>query len=237
MSIQDVAYETFYQLPWNASREDLSTTLERAMAQYLEEVLGDDYATQEYEEELDNTPFGVWVAPLQAENLNCEGMEAFEFLDALSKEEGPVTEGGSFHDAVVWLCESQGYEFSDLFDEKKRERSVFLSSLYDELDVYPTTYALVLYGSLTCSDLVKLAQEGAELVAPDSIQVGLFDATIGSGSLMNVTLEREVVVPITWGAYLSELQYSGETRSTYGYSVQDVYGFGDKPTPFEVRTA
>ena len=237
MSIQDVAYKTFRQLPDNATREDLSTSVEQATSPYLEEVLGDDYATQEYEEELDNTPFGVWVAPLQAENLNRAGKGGFDFLYTLSEEEGTVDEDGSFRDAVNWLCESQGYEFSDLFDEKKRERSVFLASFYDELSIHPIPCALVLYGSLTCTGLAKLAQEDAVLVAPDSIQVGLFDPLNGGGSLLGVELEREVVVPIAWGEFISELQYSDETRATYGYSIQDVYGFCGDLTEFEIHTS
>lgn len=233
MNIQDVAYESLV-LPDYAKREDFAVSVQRAIDQYLDEA---DYEEdlEERNSLLDYETVNVWVAPFQAENLNTEGGHGFQFL--YEYPDFVPAEDNSVRVALEWLCESQGYVFEDLLDEEKCKQSTFLGSLSDEIEqIHATTCALVFYGSMTCADLLALSQEGAKLYAPQYIKVGLFDPTAGGGSLLNVQLETgEVEVPISWGGYFPEIQYSGEKRSTYGYSVQDVYGFWRELVPFEVR--
>lgn len=83
---------------------------------------------------------------------------------------------------------------------------------------------LILYGNINYQDLTDLAHNNLTLHAPAGITVGAFDPTFGGGSLLGVELEKGVDVPIDLSQYISEIVYSGQTRSSYGYSVSDVYG-------------
>ena len=179
-----------------------------------------DDAEADYGLEGDNPRIPIWVAPFQAENLNREGGDGYEYF----YNDGEVEKDNTFYKALNWLCETQGYTLNDLEDGTKVNNSTFLRSLTDELAVGAINGVLILYGNIHYQDLTDLAHNNRTFHAPADITVGAFDPTFGGGSLLGVELEKGVDVPVDLSQYISEIVYSGQTRSSYGYSVSDVYG-------------
>lgn len=171
-----------------------------------------------------DTPIPVWFAPLQAENLNTEGMVGWAFLEELD-EEG-IKKGIEGFEPLSWLVKSQGYTPADV----ENTNSPFLDSLETEISVGYFNAALIFYGTATFDEVRKIGQ-GASIVAPTDIIVGLFDPTNGGGSTLGVELEKPVDIPLNMDGYIAEMVYSGERTTSYGYSVEGVYGMGMRDLP------
>lgn len=234
MEIQDIAYNAIHNLPKNASRKDFAASIESTIDQYLSEAEGDENKTQARKDALEQTPLEMWAAPLQASNLASEGEEGHSFKEDPFRR-GLIDGDSSFHEAAKWLCDSQGYNLRELLNASSRDDSPFLRTFYDDIDSYPRPCSLLICGTLTCADLLALSQKGAKLIASSWAMVGTYDPISGYGSYMDVVLEREVEVPVTWGGSVPEIHYSGETQATYGVPLHDVFEQKNLAA-FEVRT-
>lgn len=97
---------------------------------------------------------------------------------------------------IEWLLETQGYTEDDLHNEDKRQNSTFLTSLYDELyDMSDLSdYQLVaIPDSNDWNAIVALCRKEGAIIRK-STTFGLFDSNNGGGSLMGITLEKDIFV-------------------------------------------
>ena len=139
-------------------------------------------------------------------------------------------------DMINWLCQTQGYEIYDLYDDKKVEQSEFLTSLKEELCSYDTVLESKVL-TICCLgadfDSLEAATDEKNLViSPEkNFLLGLFDGINGSGCGMNIRLEKELVVPNEWKHV--DFFVSKYDKGDY-YSVNDVFDFSSSRTDSDV---
>lgn len=225
-----------------------------------------DFLAQEINDYGNDALEAVWFAPLQADNHNTEGQDVGFFIDELyqlmqecDNEELSIAERteriedvtAGAPEVITHLFASQGYEISDLMDETIRKNSTFLHTFAQEMENLPGTggYAPLAFITTTVGisarDLNAIMSGKANAIvitAPNQTNpgdyntVGLFDPTMGGGSLMDVELERDWIIPVTpqdlrgcfAGMHLMK-------HNDYGYSPDQVYGYGPHYFPTEAR--
>ena len=102
----------------------------------------------------------------------------------------------SIETPIEWLLETQGYTENDLHNESKRQESVFLKSLYDELyDMSDLSnfQLIAIPDSNNWDAIVALCQKEGAIIRKTTT-FGLFDSVHGGGSLMGITLEKDIFV-------------------------------------------
>lgn len=125
---------------------------------------------------------------------------------------------------IEWLLETQGYTEDDLFNEDKRQNSTFLTSLYDELyDMSDLSdYQLVaIPDSNDWNAIVVLCRKEGAIIRK-STTFGLFDSNNGGGSLMGITLEKDIFVDSQTPIHRVAIQ---EGRQWLDYTPKAVYDF------------
>ena len=124
---------------------------------------------------------------------------------------------------VEWLLETQGYTEEDLHNEDKRQTSAFLTSLYDELyDMSDLSdYQLVaIPDSNNWNAIVTLCRKESAIIRK-STTFGLFDSVHGGGSLMGITLEKDIYTNDQTPIHRVTIQ---EGRQWLDYTPKAVYG-------------
>lgn len=158
--------------------------------------------------------FGNENGALSPSNFSEETLE--ETLAGLEDENNETS-------PLNWLMQTQGYELIDLYDKDKVENSVFLRTLTSELSDYQNE----LNGSLVFRfpdiplEQIFNFEENKENVlvkVGDNVEVGIYDCVYGSGSGMQVELEKDVVIPKDY------IQIS-RTGKSIGYMPSEVYGY------------
>lgn len=125
---------------------------------------------------------------------------------------------------IEWLLETQGYTEDDLHNEDKRQESVFLESLYDELyDMSDlSNFQLVaIPDSNNWEAIVALCQKEGAIIRKTTT-FGLFDSVHGGGSLMGITLEKDIYVNDQTPIHRVTIQ---EGKEWLDYTPSTVYGF------------
>jgi hypothetical protein len=130
----------------------------------------------------------------------------------------------SIETPIEWLLGTQGYTEDDLHNEDKRQESVFLESLYDELyDMSDLSdYQLVaIPDSNNWEAIVALCQKEGAIIRKTTT-FGLFDSVHGGGSLMGITLEKDIYVDDQTPIHRVAIQ---EGKEWLDYTPSTVYGF------------
>lgn len=158
--------------------------------------------------------FGNENGALSPSNFSEETLE--EVLAGLEEENNETS-------PLNWLMQTQGYELIDLYDKDKVENSVFLRTLTSELSDYQNELngSLVFRFSDIPLEQIFNFEENKENVlvkAGDNVEVGIYDCVYGSGSGMQVELEKDVVIPKDY------IQIS-RTGKSIGYMPSEVYGY------------
>lgn len=125
---------------------------------------------------------------------------------------------------IEWLLGTQGYTEDDLHNEDKRQESVFLESLYDELyDMSDlSNFQLVaIPDSNNWEAIVALCQKKGAIIRKTTT-FGLFDSVHGGGSLMGITLEKDIYVDDQTPIHRVTIQ---EGKEWLDYTPSTVYGF------------
>ena len=158
--------------------------------------------------------FGEENGALSPSNFSEETLkEALVELEDENNETSPLN----------WLMQTQGYELIDLYDKDKVENSVFLKTLTSELSDYQSE----LNGSLVFRfpdvplEQIFNFEENKENVlvkASDNVEVGIYDCVYGSGSGMQIELEKDLVIP-------KEFIQVSRTGKSIGYMPSEVYGY------------
>ena len=131
-------------------------------------------------------------------------------------------------DSEEWLVKQQGYEFEDFKREVKNEEefsNTFFKSLCQEI-IDTTSYSNDLVASLSMSlkDFFDLKEayndkKFKKLSIDSDCNIGLVDFYNGGGSLLNIALENDLVLPIE---NISDIDFDGN----FHYGIGDIYGFG-----------
>ena len=202
-----------------------------------DEILDDDYVVDFIRDQLvistpqpDELKVDVNVMPEQADNLNCEGSVLSGVLEGIVnalKGEGDfedVEEGTVLSD----LFASQGYVFADLIDEGKIGKSVFLKSFLDEVaECYEgMPVFLVFLAKMNLRDYYSLRNHEAQMVFTNGT-CGLFNPVTGSGSVLELELEKPFVCEVDGDDDYSSCALQVEGASAYGYTVDSIYGMSE----------
>lgn len=196
----------------------------------IEYIINNIYDTT-IDDIINNKTIDVNLYPNQDENMNTEGFSLKESLDIIRYyiyQENDNTETQkslpeNYSDILVDLFKSQGYTFEDLKEPNKVKNSKFLSSFIDEVK---NSYSddpefFVMLVNLSIEDYYKLKSCEYEITLNQPM-CGLFDPVMGSGSILEVKLEK----PYTF-KYNKTDQFNEpvlDKKSCYGYSVNTVYG-------------
>lgn len=133
-----------------------------------------------------------------------------------------------------WLLNTQGYTREDLQSEDKRNKSVFLKSLYEELFDYISSddiaycHLIALPESNDFNAILNLANK-RDVIIKKNTPFGLFESFNGSGSGLGIKLEKDILVnKTTLKDYDIYLTYSYNNKfgnyspiSVYGYDIRN----------------
>lgn len=123
------------------------------------------------------------------------------------------------HDcALSWLVHQQGYTLKDLVEGKS---SPFLDSVRQEIDNASSSMsALTFCVRLNREELESMLDPSHNIRIDRSVMVGLFDAWSGGGSVLEIELEKDVILD---SRMIHTIQVEG--AETYGqHNVDSVYG-------------
>lgn len=141
--------------------------------------------------------------------------------------------------SLVWLAETQGYSLEQLrqalAEGDIKNPSGFLQSVRQEaVNTMSGMNMLTFLCKATLGDLLNWASNKSDIRVPKSIMCGLFDSWNGSGSVLEIELEKDIVIPKDYIRAFT-VDASG---GTYDYSADDVYGLSGSAynTPVEVLT-
>lgn len=123
----------------------------------------------------------------------------------------------------------EGNGYNQTYDEFRKTHSPFLTSICQELE--NQSYAMGCLTVLMKSTLNEMAEilekdtdtgerVSKEIVLPKDTMVGIFNPWNGSGSVLEIELEKELVLPteLIW-----DMQLEG-VKPEWTYTVDDVYG-------------
>ena len=122
--------------------------------------------------------------------------------------------------SILWLVKQQGYSKTQLNNAVRKEDfsgSDFLKSVYQEL-VNVTTHmnALAFFVKMTLKEFIDLKENPDKVILPATTNCGLYDPWNGAGSVLEIKLEKEVVIPKKF----AEPHIDG----TRGYGITEIYG-------------
>lgn len=195
----------------------------------------------------DATLVSCWVAPLQVDNHDLEGTEIASDVatlhDIINDDIDLTTAAVS--DAMESLIASQGMDLTQWAKEIRTTPGAFAASLRDEVNemtgLLMQTSFLIAQGFISITDLDSIMRGATNaLCIPAAtedphrqVPVGLFDAVTGGGSLIDIELERDWLVPCTartlnssFGGIHTDDKYVLSGR--YGYAPSDAYGENDQ---------
>lgn len=162
---------------------------------------------------------------LNPENFSTENIDEIAEL---------LGEDNEFPDPINWLIQSQGYEYTDLFDSAKVENSKFLKALISELcdntDRIEGSLAFR-FQNVPIEDAVNIETSKKNILVPsENVEVGIFDCVDGSATgVMEIPLEKEAVIPRDWAII-------ARTGKEIGYMPEDVFGSSMNLNNAELKT-
>ena len=242
--IEDGVYEYLYDLNFSTLEEIKDDLVEKVVRKYSDY---DEYS-DEYEElqvslgDIVDDYFNIDLNEKQIiENTNIEELDIFLISNnetALEDEidlindfsnykalQAGLEDVGNFQ-PLVFLIQSQGYEVEDLYDKEKVENSKFLKSLQTELNELPDGEG----GSIVFSKInvnleeaLNIEQSNENIIIPkDGMYVGIHNVVLGYGSLLDIKLEKDIILNRENARVMSDVSEKRE-----GYLIQETFGLID----------
>lgn len=137
--------------------------------------------------------------------------------------------------SILWLARKQGYSKLKLYNYlykqnyAKKHPSKFLRSIDQELaNITSNMNVLVFATTFTLEELLHLSTDGKKepLKISKTTSCGLFDPFNGGGSVLEIELEKDIVIDRKWvrGIYLDD---AIRRASPFCCGIDDVYGMLD----------
>jgi hypothetical protein len=141
-------------------------------------------------------------------------------LNNFSSYNAGKDEGISEESSILWLVQQQGYTKEQLLQAVIGEfnGSKFLKSISTECaNVTTHMNALTFFVSMTLKEFIGLEDNGYDnLVLGANSNCGLYDPWSGAGSCLEITLEKDVVIPAKF--------IQAHVDGCRGYGVDEIYG-------------
>lgn len=204
----------------------------------LEELYGADLDMNEYQDEV----YDMISEFLEAENYQVvypdklyyndielgfnvvldtgDGNYDFTLNSIDDLDENPTLDKES---SLLWLIHQQGYKLSDI--KNATEENKFLSSVeYELLNVHQGMNTVTFFVKMNLTQYLSIqeklkSEEECNLIIPMSAICGLVDYWNGSGSLLEITLEKDVVIP---KEYIWKVNLDDDIGR---YGVAEIYGY------------
>lgn len=242
--IEDGVYEYLYDLNFLTLNEKKDELVETVMKKYC------DY--DEYSDEYEELQFGLREMVDDYFNIDLNEKEIIENTDieeldiflisnnetALEDEidlindfssykalQAGLEDVGSFQ-PIVFLIQSRGYEVEDLYDKEKVENSKFLKSLQTELEELPEgDGGSIVFSKINVNfeEALNIEQSNENIIIPkDGMYVGIHNVVLGSGSLLDIKLEKDIILNRENARVMSDVSEKRE-----GYLIQETFGLID----------
>lgn len=141
----------------------------------------------------------------------------------------------STDNALTYLIHQQGYTLADIYMGLKNPETVaenkFLKSIVSEIENYPDysmaelTALIHLSGKNLIETLDAIANSRDYITLSKDTMIGIYNEWQGSGSILEVELEKDMVIPTSM---IRNVQFESRShdnvRGNNGYTVDDVYG-------------
>lgn len=122
--------------------------------------------------------------------------------------------------SILWLVKQQGYTKKDLLNVIKHEydkNDKFLDSLNEELlNSCSSLNALTFSVKMDLGDLLNYLENPQDIMLDPNTSCGLVNFWSGSGSLLNIRLNKKVIIPKEF----ARVSIDGG----HGYSIREIYG-------------
>lgn len=137
------------------------------------------------------------------------------------------------NNALTYLIRQQGYDVHEVFKSLKEDRindSAFVRSVVDELreqsySMAELTALVTARGENLLNLLDIIAHENNYISISKDATIGLYNEWNGSGSMLDIQLEKPAVFPTSM---VRNVQIEGAGKENSGYTVDAVYGFVSK---------
>lgn len=135
--------------------------------------------------------------------------------------------------SVLWLANQQGYskdDFLDVFETKcRRTKSGLLYDLYNELLNSYNGGCVAVLTEMTLQQMIDINDAKNDNIAgfitiDKNASVGLYDYANGGGGPFDITLEKDLDIPI---CYIGECLADSTVGSIQNYTLASVYGTCD----------
>ena len=242
--IEDGVYEYLYDLNFSTLEEIKDELVETVMKEYSDY----DKNSDEYEElqvrlkDIVDDYFNIDLNEEQIiQNTGIEELDIFLISNnetALEDEIDLINDFSSYKalqvgledvdgfQPLVFLIQSQGYEVEDLYDKEKVENSKFLKSLQTELEELPEgDGGSIVFSKINVNfeEALNIEQSNENIIIPkDGMYVGIHNVVLGSGSLLDIKLEKDIILNRENAKVMSDVSEKRE-----GYLIQETFGLID----------
>lgn len=145
----------------------------------------------------------------------------YDFIEMFDEPEFLTNERNT---PIDWLMQTQGYSREDLISEEKRENSVFLTTLYEELFDYMNGLEGCQLIAIPDSDdfeaILNLTRR-KNVKINKGTNFGFFNRIHGSGCGLSIEIEKDIVIDENSPVYEVTLK---QHNSSFDYSPNPVYG-------------
>ena len=149
----------------------------------------------------------------------------YDFIEMFNKPEFLTNERNT---PIDWLMQTQGYTREDLVSEEKREKSVFLTTLYEELFDYMNGLEGCQLIAIPDSDdfeaILNLTRR-KNVKINKGTNFGFFNRIHGSGCGLSIELEKDIIIDETSPIHEVTLK---TYNNSWDYSPDAVYGLARK---------
>lgn len=240
--------EAFLQTLHEVVDENWTESIDLVIDEVLERAGIIPYTDERYEEARDylvenyefKPPYSHYLDQSMKVNIML-GTEKEKDLDFVSiTDTEPALRNPEFFDegtldnGLIWLVKQQGHTLDELkdalqnyekwgFDAVEITHGTFLASVAEELNNFTNVMGSVtVLADMSMHDMAKMMSKDATITLPQNATIGIFAPWVGGGSVLDIQLERDLVIPENMRF---DLQIEGADCNEY--TVNNVYGLID----------
>lgn len=213
--LKDALYDDFYEIYQETSSEMYHSFQEKIVDVTIEKLYEEiaDFCTDDYIDDLcdltntflennyivvypDNYYFNQIELGFNVILDTGDGNYDFSLNTIDDLDENPTLDDES---SMLWLIEQQGYNLEDIKAATSGDK--FLTSVENEiLNVSSGMNAVTFFVKMTVNKYLELqeklkSKEDCNIIIPKNAKCGLVDYWLGAGSLLEIDLEKDVIIP------------------------------------------